>query len=116
MYFMSLLWEISLSSSQQSSCPRRNSLCDSGRVWLRIERCKLQLRKASKLLLAWKVYMVLSQNRGPQYRPIYIIVLHIGTPKRVPLILGNPHIGWGAVGYSQLWEEDGPRGLQILTT
>ena len=30
--------------------------------------------------------------RGPQYRPQYIIVLIIGTPKKVPLILGNPHI------------------------
>ena len=27
---------------------------------------------------------------GPQYRPQYIIVLIIGTPKMVPLILGNP--------------------------
>ena len=59
MYFMSLLWEISLSSSQQSSCAQRSSLgkCDSGRVWLRIERYKVQLLKASKLLVAWKVYI-----------------------------------------------------------
>ena len=27
--------------------------------------------------------------RGPQYRPQYTIVLIIGTPKTVPLILGN---------------------------
>ena len=32
--------------------------------------------------------------RGPQYRPQNIIVLIIGTPKRVPLILGNPHLGF----------------------
>ena len=36
--------------------------------------------------------MVVSQNRGPQYEPHYTIVLIIGTPKKVPLILGNPHI------------------------
>ena len=30
--------------------------------------------------------------RGPQYRPQNTIVLIIGTPKKVPLILGNPHI------------------------
>ena len=29
---------------------------------------------------------------GPQYRPQHTIVLIIGTPKIVPLILGNPHI------------------------
>ena len=28
---------------------------------------------------------------GPQYRPIYTIVLIMGTPKMVPLILGNPY-------------------------
>ena len=31
--------------------------------------------------------------RGPQYRPQNTIVLLIGTPKRVPLILGNCQIG-----------------------
>ena len=34
--------------------------------------------------------MVVSQNKGPQYRPPNTIVLTIGTEKRVPLILGNP--------------------------
>ena len=29
----------------------------------------------------------------PQYRPQYIIVLIMGAPKKVPLILGNPHLG-----------------------
>ena len=29
---------------------------------------------------------------GPQYRPQNTIVLNMGTPKKVPLILGNPHI------------------------
>ena len=33
-----------------------------------------------------------SQNRAPQYRPQNIIILIIGTPKKVPLILGNPHM------------------------
>ena len=37
---------------------------------------------------------VVSQNRGPQYRPQNTIVLIIGTPKMVPLILGNPHLGF----------------------
>ena len=36
--------------------------------------------------------MVVSQNEGTQYRPQNIIVLIIGTPKMVPLILGNLHI------------------------
>ena len=34
-------------------------------------------------------YMVVSQN--PQYRPQNTIILIIGTPKMVPLILGNPN-------------------------
>ena len=29
---------------------------------------------------------------GPQYRPQNTIILIIGTPKKVPLILGNPYI------------------------
>ena len=32
---------------------------------------------------------------GPQHRPQYTIVLIMGTPKMVPLILGNPHIDLG---------------------
>ena len=36
--------------------------------------------------------MVVSQNEGAQYRPQNTIVLIIWTPKKVPLILGNPHI------------------------
>ena len=36
--------------------------------------------------------MVISQNRGPQYRPKNTTVLIIGTPNKVPLILGNPYI------------------------
>ena len=35
--------------------------------------------------------MVFSLNRGPQYRPQYIKILIRGGPKKVPLILGNPH-------------------------
>ena len=37
-----------------------------------------------------EVYMVVSLNRGPQYRPQNATVLIIGTPNKVPLILGNP--------------------------
>ena len=36
--------------------------------------------------------MVVSNNMGTQYRPPNIIVLTIGTPKKVPLILGNSHM------------------------
>ena len=39
-----------------------------------------------------KAQMVVSQNRGPQCRPQNTIILIIGTPKKVPLILGNPKI------------------------
>ena len=37
--------------------------------------------------------MVLSMNGGAQYGPQYTIVLFAGIPKKVPLMLGNPHIG-----------------------
>ena len=36
--------------------------------------------------------MAVSQNRGPQYRPQNTIRLIMGTPKRVPLILGKYHV------------------------
>ena len=36
--------------------------------------------------------MVVSQNKGTQYRPQNTIVLSIRTPKEVPLILGTPHM------------------------
>ena len=37
--------------------------------------------------------MVFSQNRGTQHGPPNTIILIMGSPKKVPLILGNPHIG-----------------------
>ena len=37
--------------------------------------------------------MVVSQSKGTQYGPQNTIVLIIWTPKKVPLILGNPHMG-----------------------
>ena len=41
-------------------------------------------------------HMVVSQNRGdPNIDPQYTIVLIMGTPNRVPLISGNPHMGNG---------------------
>ena len=40
----------------------------------------------------------------PQYRPQYIIVLIMGTTKRVPLILGNPYIFWASEFDSKTWE------------
>ena len=41
------------------------------------------------------VWTVVSLNRGPQYRPQNTIVLIMGTPKMVPLILGNPQVVQG---------------------
>ena len=38
-------------------------------------------------------HLVVSGNKGTQYRPQNTIVLIIGTPKKVPIILGNPHLG-----------------------
>ena len=46
-------------------------------------------------------YMVGSQNKEPQYRPNNTKILIMETPKRVPLILRNLHIGFGIV--HQLW-------------
>ena len=37
-----------------------------------------------------KLNMIVPKRRGPQYRPQNTIVLIRGTPKKVPLILGNP--------------------------
>ena len=36
-------------------------------------------------------YVVVSQNRGTQYKPQNTMILNIGTPKMVPLIFGNYH-------------------------
>ena len=52
-----------------------------------------------------KVNMIVPKRRGPQYRPQNTIVLIRGTPKKVPLIFGNPHIF--------LWRS---RALQHLRT
>ena len=40
--------------------------------------------------------MVVSQNRGPQYKPQNTIVHIMGTPNRYPLILGNLKIHYGS--------------------
>ena len=37
-------------------------------------------------------HMVVSQNRGTQYRPQNTIIHIMKTPKTIPLILGNPNI------------------------
>ena len=42
--------------------------------------------------LSVRLNLDVSQNKGPQYRPQYSILLILGTPKMVPLILGNPHL------------------------
>ena len=36
--------------------------------------------------------VVYSQNKAPQYKPKKIIVLNMGTPTKVPLILGNSQV------------------------
>ena len=38
----------------------------------------------------YKGYMVVSQNKGTQYRPPNTTVLVMGTPDKVPLISGKP--------------------------
>ena len=50
--------------------------------------------------LVWRIkwtsraYMAVSQNGGPQHEPQHqnIMIYILGTPKKVPLILGSPHI------------------------
>ena len=37
-------------------------------------------------------YVVVSENGETQHRPQNALVLIIRTPKKVPLILGNPHV------------------------
>ena len=37
-------------------------------------------------------YVVVSLNKGPQYRAQYTIIFIIGPSIMVPLILGNPHV------------------------
>ena len=37
--------------------------------------------------------------RGPQYRPQNTIVPIIGTPQKVRLIMGNPHLGARDLGW-----------------
>ena len=39
--------------------------------------------------------VVVSQNKGPQYRPQNTMAIIIGTPKRGTPNLGNPHVGFG---------------------
>ena len=41
--------------------------------------------------------------RGAQYRPQYTIVLAIGTQKREPLILGNPHMNIECWAPRRVW-------------
>ena len=48
-------------------------------------------------LYRFREQMVVSRNEGPQYSPKYIILLIIGTPKKVPLILGTPQITTAAI-------------------
>ena len=45
-------------------------------------------RRAESMLLLKRV-LVVSQIRGPQYRPQNTIVLITGTPKKVPLNFGK---------------------------
>ena len=52
----------------------------------------MRARDCTSLCMTKKKHMLVSLNWGT---PIYtqnIIVLVTGTPKKVPLILGNPHI------------------------
>ena len=51
--------------------------------------------------LSRNIHMVISKNRGNQYRPQQILVLMLGTPRKLPLILGNPHIRLGGENRSR---------------
>ena len=46
---------------------------------------------------------------GPQYKTQDTTILTMGTPKKVPLILGNPHMGYR--GYYPTYEV--PPTLQV---
>ena len=50
-------------------------------------------RPASADLVVWEEFWGFPKIGGPQCRPQYTIILIIGTPKIVPIILGNPHLG-----------------------
>ena len=56
----------------------------------RAEHCAMPQDEPANTRSRLTVYLVVSQNRGPQYSPQNTIVLIMGTPKMVPLILGNP--------------------------
>ena len=51
----------------------------------RSHRSKIQ----KMILMIWQFPKI----RGPQYRPQYTIILIMGKPNKVPLILGNLHLG-----------------------
>ena len=51
--------------------------------------------------------------RGPQYRPPNTIILIIGTPRKVPLILGNYH---GIRAMDKLETDEGNAGSVCLET
>ena len=49
------------------------------------------------------VYGIFAKIRGAQYRPQYTIVLAIRTPKRGPLILGNPQMNIECWAPRRVW-------------
>ena len=59
--------------------------------------------------------MLVSQNRGSQYRPPNTIALIMGTPKMVPLILGNPQIIVEPPNYSSIAFLAFPRPFPYLS-
>ena len=46
------------------------------------------------------VDLVDSLDRGPQYRFYIAIILTIGTPKKVPSVVGNPCLSYNFIGYA----------------
>ena len=54
-------------------------------------RCSIISQRRIRCFPLWFL-LVVSQNRGTQYRPQNITIVIIGTPKLVPPILGNPHL------------------------
>ena len=64
----------------------------SGCVRRSLRRSALKMPEEERQRLLRKHHMGSFKIRVPQCRPQYTIVLIIGTPKKVPLILGNTHI------------------------
>ena len=55
-------------------------------------RCRIIIGTQKGTMILTIPHMVVRHKGGPRYKPHNATVLIIGTPKPVPLMLGNPHI------------------------